>query len=300
MSSAAPSPHRALLPVGTCIVAIALFAVMDAFMKRASLHAGVYPALLLRSGMGVVVLGPAWRLTGGRWPRGEVLRVHALRSVIAAGMAATFFWGLVRTPMAEAMALSFMAPLIALYLAAVQLGETIRRDAVVGSLVGLAGVIVIGAARLGGSTGGPDAAWGIASILLSAVLYAWNLVLQRRQAQLAAPLEVALFQNLFVGLVLLVLAPLWWQAPPVGALFDIAGAAVLVSASLMLLAWSYARAEAQRLVPIEYTAFVWSALMGWLWFGEAVGWATLAGLVLILAGCWLGTRPDRSPPVPPA
>jgi S-adenosylmethionine uptake transporter len=58
----------------------------------------------------------------------------------------------------------------------------------------------------------------------------------------------------------------------------------------MLLSWAYARAEAQWLVPVEYTAFVWSALMGWLWFAEAVtGW-TLAGLALILGGVWFGTR----------
>ena len=49
-------------------------------------------------------------------------------------------------------------------------------------------------------------------------------------------------------------------------------------------------AEAQALVPLEYTAFLWSAGMGWWWFGEGVtGW-TLAGLALILAGLWLGTR----------
>jgi S-adenosylmethionine uptake transporter len=61
-----------------------------------------------------------------------------------------------------------------------------------------------------------------------------------------------------------------------------------------LLAWSYARAEAQVLVPIEYTAFLWAALFGWLFFAEPVGTATLAGTVLIVVGCWIGTRdPSR-------
>ena len=45
-------------------------------------------------------------------------------------MAACFFWGVVRTPLAEGIALSFIAPLVALYLAAVQLGEKIRREAI--------------------------------------------------------------------------------------------------------------------------------------------------------------------------
>jgi len=63
----------------------------------------------------------------------------------------------------------------------------------------------------------------------------------------------------------------------------------------MLLAWAYARAEAQALVPIEYTAFPWSALTGWLWFGEAVTAATLGGLALILAGVWVGARGAAAP-----
>ena len=58
-------------------------------------------------------------------------------------MALTFFWGLARVPMAQAIALAFVAPLIALYLAAVILKETIERRAILASLLGFAGVLVI-------------------------------------------------------------------------------------------------------------------------------------------------------------
>ncbi|MES2493509.1 MAG: DMT family transporter [Pseudomonadota bacterium] len=291
---------RNLPPILVTAAAIALFSIMDAVMKRASLASGVYSALLLRSVLGAAVLGPLWLLSGARAPRGPLLRLHALRGVLHAGMAVCFFWGVVRTPLAEGIALSFIAPLIALYLAAVQLGETIRREAILASLCGLGGVIVIAATRIGGSAGRTDAGWGIAAILLSALLYAWNLVLQRRQAQMAGPLEVALSQNLFIALSLAPFAPLLWRQPGPGALADIAIAAMLVSSSLMLLAWAYARAQAQVLVPIEYTAFGWSALMGWLWFAEPVTASTLAGLALILVGVWLGTRRGPELHTPPA
>ena len=58
----------------------------------------------------------------------------------------------------------------------------------------------------------------------------------------------------------------------------------------MLLSWAYARAEAQALLPVEYTGFIWAALFGWLMFGEAVTVATLAGVVLIVIGSWIATR----------
>lgn len=267
-----------------------MFSLMDAAMKSASIAAGVYSALMLRVALGSVLMLPVWLIAGARFPSPPVLKVHALRSVVVAGMAPLFFWGLVRMPLAEAIALSFIAPLIALYLAAVLLGEAIKRKAIAASLLGFAGVLVIAAARLGEAALSVQAGWGIAAVLASAVLYAWNLVLQRQQAQIAGPAEVALFQNLFVAALFLPAAPWLLHWPDASALRDIAASALLALASLMALSWAYARAEAQALVPIEYTGFIWAALFGWLWFGETVSWTTVAGVALIVAACWIAAR----------
>ncbi|MDE2404683.1 MAG: DMT family transporter [Sphingomonadales bacterium] len=293
-----------LLPVVSALTGIALFSVMDAFMKRASIDVGAYNAVLWRNVIGAALgvapwLAGGWRggFGGGFWPDRRRLLVHLLRSAVVAGMAVLFFYGLVRTPMAQGMALSFIAPLIALYLAALFLGEPVTRRAVMASVLALGGVFVIAAARSGEASGDHhEAMLGLAAILGSAVLYAVNLVLQRHQAQLAGPIEIAFFQNLFVALVAGLAAP-WlgaWPALPGEAapLAVVTGAAVLAFVSLMLLSWAYARAEAHRLLPIEYSAFVWSAAMGWLWFGEPVGLATLAGVVLIVGGCVIGTTGD--------
>jgi S-adenosylmethionine uptake transporter len=151
-------------------------------------------------------------------------------------------------------------------------------------------VAVIAATRLGTAARGPASPDGIAAILASAVFYAVNLVIQRHQAQIAGPVEIALFQNLLVGLILLPAAPLLFAHPPLFALGDMALSAVLSTLALALFAWGYARAEAQVLLPIEYTAFFWSALFGWLWFGEALNLATVAGAGLIVGGCVIAAR----------
>lgn len=67
-------------------------------------------------------------------------------------------------------------------------------------------------------------------------------------------------------------------------------AAALGSVSAVALAWAYARAEAQVLAPTEYTAFVWSALFGWLVFAERVSPYTVAGALFIIAGCLVAVR----------
>jgi S-adenosylmethionine uptake transporter len=286
-----------LLPYAVTLAAVGLFSLMDALMKGAALAAGAYSALLLRNAIGFALIAPVWLATRNGWPSRAAMRVHLVRGLVAAAMAFTFFWGIARIPLAEGIALSFVAPLVALYLAAMLLGERVHPGAVWASLAGLAGVAVIAFGRAG--TGGwtDEAAWGTGSILVSSMLYAWNLVLQRQQALAARPLEVATFQTGIVGLVLLVFAPLAFALPEHSTWPVIGGAAVLALAAVLLLAWSYARAEAQALVPLEYSGFLWAALFGWLFFSEQVTWPVLLGAGLIVGACWIAAprkRPEQT------
>lgn len=282
--------HNLLLPLIATAAGIATFSAMDAAMKGASIAAGVYTALLIRGYLASLLILPAWLLTGCKLPSAAAFRVHLQRSAVVAIMAPLFFWGLVRIPIAEAIAISFIAPLIALYFASLLLGEQIRPAAILASLLGIAGVVVIGAARFGEGEFTRDAVLGTASILTSAVFYALNLVLQRRQALLASPIEIAMFQNLIVALIFTLPLPWLFAMPGIEGLKLISLAAVLALVALLLLSWGYARAEAQVLVPVEYTGFAWAALYGWLWFDETVGLATIAGATLIVIGCLIAAR----------
>ncbi len=293
------APRSPLIPICLTLLGLASFSLMDGVMKAASIAAGAYAALFWRNVFGIGLMAPIWltvrrRQGGPLWPRPEVLRLHLARSSLSGVMGGLFFWGTVYTPLAEAMALSFIAPLIALLLAAALLGERIDGRAIAGSVLALAGVVVIAAGKFGGHYA-PSAVHGMVAILISAVLYAANLVIQRKQAQLAGPDEIAFFQNLFIALLFAPAA--WWWAPlPHSQLaLLIATGTVLAVASLMLIGWAYARAEAQVLVPLEYTAFIWAALVGWLMFGEAVTLRTLGGVGLIVAGCLLAISTHSLP-----
>ena len=285
------------LPFAATLTAIALLALMDAFMKGAALAVGAYSALLLRSFLNLSVIGPVWLATRTGPPSPAARRLHIRRGIVLAFMGLTFFWGLARLPLAEGLALSFVAPLLALYLAAILLGERIERGAIIASVLGLGGVVLIALTRMRGDVADPaahpEAEWGIASIIVSSVLYAWNLVLQRQQAQLARPVEVATWQNFMIGLVLLLGAPWLLEWPGREGWIYIAGSGVLSMSGAMLLAWAYARAEAQALVPLEYTGFTWAALFGWLFFAEAVRAPVLAGAALIVLACWIAAPRKR-------
>lgn len=295
----APSP---VVPFAVACLGIALFCAMDTAMKGLAIAMGAYSAMLWRQVIGAgLAVGP-WLAAGDGWPKGAAMRFHIMRGGVGAAMAVTWFYGLARMPMAEAIALSFIAPLIALYLSAVLLGEQVRRSSVIASLLGLAGVALLLAARLGQS-GGDRALDGIAAIFASAVLYAWNLILMRQQALVARPAEVAFFQNAISGGWL-------WLALPLVLMFDrsafvvptaaqwplLAFGAALTVTSLFLLSWAYARAEANVLVPVEYTGFVWLALLGAVFYDERLTWTTLAGTALIITGCLIAAHGGRAEP----
>lgn len=266
-------------------------------MKGLGLALGAYSALLWRTAVGVAVTGGLWAASRPAWPAGSVLRLHIGRGLVVAAMAILWFHAITLVPLAEAVAISFFAPLLAAWLASLFLGEALSGRSVVGSSLGLAGVGAVVAGRLG-APHGPHIGEGIAAVIASAVLYAGNLVLQRHQAQQAPPQEIAFFQTATVFACLL---PFAAQAQvPAGDQWPlIASAAVFTTVSLLLLSWAYARAQAQRLVPTEYTGFVWLALLGWWFFGEALTVMTLAGAALIVAGCLLALRQPATAPAAP-
>ena len=286
------------VPFIAASLGIAVFSVMDVLMKDLSIGIGAYNAMLWRVIAGSLMSGAIFFLIRSPLPARNTLRLHFVRGTVAAFMATSFFWGLARVPLAEAIALSFIAPLLTLYLAAVLLKEDIGRGAVIASVLGLAGVIVILGGKMG-TTFTDDAKWGVVAIFFSAVLYSYNLILQRQQAQIASPIEIAFFQSLTVALVLGVAAPFLAVLPDVARAPALVGSAVLAMISLLLLSWAYARAEAQVLVAVEYTAFIWGAIFGWLVFNEKVTPATLIGTALIVTGCIIATRqkPARAQPI---
>ena len=291
MKSLPPSdPLSALIPVLVCAFAIFLLSAMDAAMKGLVLAIGVYNTILWRSMLATVVVGGLWSRTARTLPSASVLKLHILRTVVIGIVVISFFWGLARLPLAEAIALSFVAPLIALFLAALMLGERIRRQAIWGSLAGTLGVVIIMAGQFGRTAYTEAAVAGTAAVLFSTVFYAYNLVLMRRQALLARPLEVSFFQNLTLSILLGFAAPWLAVALPSDLWLPIAGVTALSISGQLMMSWSYGRAEAQYLIPVEYSAFVWAIALGWFFFGEVVSWPTIAGAGLIIAGCIVAAR----------
>src|SRR5262245_43720316 len=99
------------IPVLVCALAVLLLSGMDAAMKSLVIVVGVYNTVLWRSLLATLVASIGWSAGSRSRPTFLVLRLHVLRATVVAIVLISFFWGLARLPLAEAIALSFVAPL---------------------------------------------------------------------------------------------------------------------------------------------------------------------------------------------
>jgi S-adenosylmethionine uptake transporter len=277
--------------------AVAVLSIMDAVMKHLVLVIGIFAVSVWRALANLVVSAMLYLPRRAPSPSRNTLRVHVSRGIVVTIMAFLFFWGIGRVPLAQGIALTFIAPLIALLLAAIFLHEQIGSRSISGSIAAFGGVIaiVLGQTRAQVSA---EVLLGTAAIIASALCYAANIVLMRRQALAARPLEINFFQSVTVmalWLVALTLAGVpAWPGPHWGWVIV---ASLMSTAGTLLFAWGYARAEASYLAVTEYSAFLWAAALGWLVFREPLSPYTVAGAALIIGGCLVAAR--RKPAVPP-
>ncbi|MGJ3628934.1 hypothetical protein AB5I41_22510 [Sphingomonas sp. MMS24-JH45] len=133
----------------------------------------------------------------------------------------------------------------------------------------------------------------MAAILVSAVLYALNLVVARVQSQAARPGEIAFFQSAIVTTILLLAAPWLLAVPPAAEWWKIAVAAMLATGSLFLLAWAYAHGETGYLGDDRIYVVRLCRRAERPVFGERVATTTLLGTGVIVAACLFAARRRR-------
>jgi len=261
---------------------IALLTVMDAVVKGQMHHHPFIVALFMRFAMGGLCALAVLAIARPARPTRESLIGNTARVPLVVLTAGSFFYSISVLPLAEALTLSFLAPVFVALLGGLLLKEKIDKRILQALGFGLAGMLVMVWPRLQGHVSG--AGLGVAAALFSAVSYAFNLIMLRRIAVREHPTVIVAFQT--VGPALCLAIPAWYAFVPMSlgdlAIYLLAGA--LGVAGHLTLTSAYARATASRLAPIEYTALVWASLLGFFLFDEVPLYTTYLGALLIVAG----------------
>jgi len=201
----------------------------------------------------------------------------------------TFFWGLRFLPLAEAVALAFLAPLFVASLSVPLLGETVgpRRWAAVG--VGFLGMLVM--LRPGAEV----FRWEALLPAAAAFGYALAMILTRRLSRQDSNAAIVFWGTLLGCLVSSLFLPFAWRTPPLADLGLLAMMGVVGSLSMYVLTVAYRAAPAAVVAPFEYSALLWGVLLGWLiWRELPDAWVWAGTAVIVAAGLYILHREQRA------
>ncbi len=281
-----------LPPALLLVLAITAGSAMDATIKYLAHTNHVLIVTLGRYVFGAIFSLAIWWQVGKPVVTPEMWRAHALRGFVIAGCATTFFWALTVLPLAEAVTLSFIYPLIVPFAAWIGLSERVKAQSLIAAVVGFAGVVVAtqGAPPVEQS---PQHALGVTAVLVSAGLFSIAMVLLRQRAQTDGAPIVGLMTSLIPAFI--VAGPAIALAPPPNwsdwPLFLLMGA--LAAVFMYLMARAYAKAEAQILAPIHYIELIWATVLGFIVFHETPRIQIFLGAALIIAACLYVTYEER-------
>jgi len=272
------------------LAGIAVLSVMDALIKDVAARYPTFEVAFMRFVFGSLGILVVLAVARPGWPSRETVTVNGLRAVLVVMTATTFFYALSALPLAETLALSFLAPVFIALLGAAILRERLDRR-VLGALgAGFAGMLVIVGGKIGGGGLSGASLLGAAAAVASAVTYALAMVLLRARAAKDPVVTIVALQNVVPALILGVPAALVWTTPNARDLGVFAVIGLLGVCGHLLLARAFAKAEAARLAPLEYTALIWAVGLGLVFFGETPTLATLGGAALIVGGAVIASR----------
>ena len=201
-----------------------------------------------------------------------------------------FFFSAVKyVGVAEAISISFVAPLMVVFLAWPLLGERITRLGLAAVALGFAGVLVV--IRPGSSV----FQWASILLLGSAICYAVYQIIIRRVAGVDHP-ATSIFYSVLLGAILLsVLVPFVWKTPV--SWLDwllLCSLGALGGLGHYCVAKAMTYAAANLIAPFNYTQMIGSVIVGYVMFAEVPDFYTWLGTALIIsAGLLVGWQANR-------
>lgn len=291
-----PEARITLIGILCAVTGSAAFSVNDLVLKFLSGDYALHQIVLIRALIGLAILLVLMPMRGGGFSQMRTRRpgAHALRVGLVIISNMTFFLALAAMPLADAVAIGFISPLLITAMSVVVLGETVGPRRWTAVAVGLAGVLVM--MRPGFGVFQPASLL----VLIAAFTYAAIQTLTRHMRVT----ETAITMNLFVQVGFVVLGALMgltvgdgrlagsadpslaflfrvWHWPPLSELPVFLVLAAAVTAGGLLVTQAYRLAPAGTIAPFEYTAMPFAILWGITVFGDWPDAIALTGIAMI-------------------
>ena len=286
--------------------AMLLVPVLDVFAKLLGRTLDPVQVTFMRFVMQILLLTP-FVVWGRLWtiPKGT-FGMQFARGVLLAIATACFFAALQHLPLAEAITIYFVQPLLLTAISALFLGETIRLRRIMAIAIGLIGVMVILQPSL------ILFGWPALLPLITALAMACYVALTRRLAGHVHPYQMQMMVGFSATVTLgfaLLIGPVFdipWTGfirPTNQQLMWVAYMGLAATIGHVFIVWAAGNAPASVLAPFQYLEIVTATLLGYLVFNNVPANSTILGSAIIIgSGIYLFHRERLAarvkPPVP--
>ena len=233
--------------------------------------------VFFRNAFGLLALSPFLLKNGLKNFRTARLGLHGVRAGLNVIAMAFFYVGLSLTPLAEATALAFTAPLFAVLLAILFLKERVKTTKLLAMCTGFVGALII--LRPGFGFTDVGSLW----IIISAFIWSGTLIVIKLLARTESSMTITAYMALLLAIMSLPTALIFWQTPTIYQciyLFIIAASGTLGQYTLTE---ALGRADAQAVMPLDFMRLIWTAILGYVMFNEVPDAFVWFGAAMIFA-----------------
>ncbi len=276
--------NPALAPL--LIVAASLcFAILSACARQLSTELDSFVVTFWRNLFGLVFMLPWLARHGLGSLRTGRFGWFTLRAVISLISMLCGFTSLAMLPFADAISLSFTAPLFATLLAATVLKEQVRFRRWSATIAGFIGVLII--MRPGVSSFSLGEILAVTGAFLSAVVSMIVKDLSRTEGSQA----IVTYMVLLLTPMSLVPALPYWSWPSLAGWPFVIGMGLFGTLGHLCWVRGFALADASAVMPYDYVRLIFAAIIGYFAFAETPDGYTLVGsAVIIAAGLYIAHR----------
>ena len=284
------SQKSQLIGILLLVIAMAMFSSKDTLVK---LMDGYYsPVVVMWAQMSFASLffTPIIAVKYGPdslWPKTPSLQIMRATSVVTGiGM---FYWSISLIPLAEATAITFVAPLITTSLSPVMLNEKIGLRRWTAVLIGFVGILIVLRPEFNGDRLGYLIAFG-AGIMIG-VFYAFNRLL----AGEAPPLVNQTYSSIIGALLLTPFIFSVWVPLRSEDMVLILSFCAIAALGQTCLFSSFLHGEASILAPLTLSQIVFATLFGYLFFNEFPDNVSILGIIIVISSAvYIAIRETRS------
>lgn len=282
-------PFQALPPVLRAaiwmVLACAFFAALNAIIRHMSQHLDPLQVVFLRNAGGLLFMLPWLMRVGFAGLATGRLKLYLWRTAISLASMFCWFTALATVPLAQAIALSFAAPLFATVLAAVFLREEVRARRWSATLIGFVGVLVIL------RPWSVEISAGVLFALASAALMSVGTIVIKQLSRTESTEAVVAYMVLLMTPLSLPTALWVWEWPTAIDWLWVLGLGFCGTLGHLCFVRALQMADASAVMPYDYSRLPFSALIGWLAFSEIPDrWLWIGSAIIAAAAIYITRR----------